>query len=608
MTTEVSGWTGGCRDGKRDGPGILTVSSDSVEVATGIRSYAHRYELAGTFVDGKQVGLGCYVTPPICTMFGDDGGVGAFRKEPDGRWVAVDWVGSPLEPMTFAAPGALARESERLIAAVRQRVPIGRVRIPVVVAGFDDLLRGGAIVMAPTMETPPLQGKRVAIVLSARAVSELERYSEMRDTLISLSKRVRKSGREHREKFIAGSEPGRVVASVVAAVKNLGATAVPAEDLSAIATGAADYALVFDWRFTGNFALDAKQYAALPSCRDDSDSRTCYQFFRQSFSVWLVNSRLEAERFHDWDIDTISMHHDSGDQQEGYGQLFTRLGVIHDFDARFNIDDGDIRTTVDGWLKSPEAKPPPARFAKMAPWSPKALPAQPNKLLSPHFAAERADALASCSVEIKVFAAHFPGTRLEEAALIFEQNWLDDAGIDVSPEGIRQHIATVEAAVQSASTGAARVEGLRAGRCLLQRRLAQLEGVALVSGAVDGTLSPLSIGNPGTQWQQQGQGAHIIATDGKSAMDCMYLGQLSSGGVRVLVNNCLDEVEIVWCYKPGDCDTETGSGWTVPPGIYWPLSANKEIRWAACHGRETTSFVKGSHGFRYYCSAPASGS
>jgi hypothetical protein len=216
--------------------------------------------------------------------------------------------------------------------------------------------------------------------------------------------------------------------------------------------------------------------------------------------------------------------------------------------------------------------------------------------------------LASCSVEIKVFAAHFPGTRLEEAALIFEQNWLDDAGIDVSPEGIRQHIATVEAAVQSASTGAARVEGLRAGRCLLQRRLAQLEGVALVSGAVDGTLSPLSIGNPGTQWQQQGQGAHIIATDGKSAMDCMYLGQLSSGGVRVLVNNCLDEVEIVWCYKPGDCDTETGSGWTVPPGIYWPLSANNEIRWAACHGRETTSFVKGSHGFRYYCSAPASGS
>jgi hypothetical protein len=28
------------------------------------------------------------------------------------------------------------------------------------------------------------------------------------------------------------------------------------------------------------------------------------------------------------------------------------------------------------------------------------------------------------------------------------------------------------------------------------------------------------------------------------------------------------------------------------------------IRWAACHGANTQSFVKGSHGLRYYCSAP----
>jgi len=141
--------------------------------------------------------------------------------------------------------------------------------------------------------------------------------------------------------------------------------------------------------------------------------------------------------------------------------------------------------------------------------------------------------------------------------------------------------------------------------------LAQLEGSPLASGAVDGTLTPLSIGSPGTQWKQQGKDSRVIASDGKSAMHCVRLEQVASGdsaisgGGRRLFNGCSEEVEITWCNTPG-CGTPTGgNSWTVQPGRGWPVSANGGVRWAACLGRDTASFVKGSHGLRYYCSAPA---
>jgi hypothetical protein len=127
--------------------------------------------------------------------------------------------------------------------------------------------------------------------------------------------------------------------------------------------------------------------------------------------------------------------------------------------------------------------------------------------------------------------------------------------------------------------------------------------------ALNESLSPLSIS--GAAAAPPGKDAHIIAGDGKSAMTCVKLVRVASGdskmsrvGGRVLANQCADAVEIGWCYSPGDCDTETGSSWTVRPGHSWPVKSAGMIRWAACHGANTQSFVKGSHGLRYYCSAP----
>lgn len=365
----LTGWTGGCREGKRDGFGVLSIGEDSIDNepgAEGSQSESRWHDLEGTYVEGQAIGLGCIVNSrsegremlgkPVlrCSLSGAENTPGFFRKETDGRWTIVDYRSQPIEPLAFVSPGALERESERAIAAAKQGSPIGQFLLPVIVPDFGDILSGGAIVLAPSIENPPLKGKRVAVVLSARAVSELERFSKMRETLINVSARIPKAGRARREEFIAGSNPSRVIASVVAAVKSHAGTAVPAEDLSVLANGAADYVLVFDWRFSGDFALDAKQYAALPACRDASDNSTCYKFFGQAFTGWLVNSRLEAERFYEWDFDGVSAYHTTGDQGEGYKQLFTTLGYISDFEGRFNIDDGDIREKVDEWLKAPD--------------------------------------------------------------------------------------------------------------------------------------------------------------------------------------------------------------------------------------------------------------
>ncbi len=138
---------------------------------------------------------------------------------------------------------------------------------------------------------------------------------------------------------------------------------------------------------------------------------------------------------------------------------------------------------------------------------------------------------------------------------------------------------------------------------------AKLAGGPVAAQGV-GTLAPLSSGGPQAKSVQEGEDARVIASDGKPAMDCVKLIQLTAndssmgGGGRVLSNQCSDEVEIGWCYTPGDCETETGSSWTVQSGNSWPVSAEKQIRWVACHGRNTAGFVKGSYGLRYYCKAP----
>ena len=255
---------------------------------------------------------------------------------------------------------------------------------------------------------------------------------------------------------------------------------------------------------------------------------------------------------------------------------------------------------------------PKARPERMAPWSPQAMAADPTVQLDPRYAAVRVDALASCAVVLEQSRSTYFASPPAEINLKFEQSFLSDSFMAERPDELRTDIHNLDGHIANGEEGSPMVVAQKIGRCLLQRRLAQLEGSPLIPGAVDGSLNPLSIGGVTPPWKQQGKDKRTIAGNGKSAMHCVSLETIASGDSntsaavkgRVLVNNCSDEVEINWCTSPGECERESGNTWTVQPGYSWPVSSEGEVRWSACHGANTTSTVKGSYGLRYYCNAP----
>lgn len=105
--------------------------------------------------------------------------------------------------------------------------------------------------------------------------------------------------------------------------------------------------------------------------------------------------------------------------------------------------------------------------------------------------------------------------------------------------------------------------------------------------------------------------SRIVAGSGRSASDCVSLVTFAnsdartSGMNRVLINNCPGSVEVFWCYVDGDCNNLAISNtWTLSAGNRWPLSADREVRWGACHGANSGSFEDGSHGLRVVCTGP----
>ena len=107
--------------------------------------------------------------------------------------------------------------------------------------------------------------------------------------------------------------------------------------------------------------------------------------------------------------------------------------------------------------------------------------------------------------------------------------------------------------------------------------------------------------------------SRVVARDGRRALDCVKLERLArsssstSGGGTVLVNQCTDTVTIGWCSTGGECERGAGNITNVLAGHSWPVDANHEVRWGACHGANTLHGDPGSKGLQFTCSAPEPG-
>jgi hypothetical protein len=360
-TFRVTGWTGGCREGKRDGPGTLSLQSeymvDYPEGGFDDYSSSDSSEARGELVAGRQVGLWCEArksgsingrlegaTPEHCKLGGSDF---SYVREDDGRWHQLNGL-KPSKPDVYVVAGELERESARLLAAARAGVPAVPRSLTAVVPAFRDLIAGGGL-KVPANETPiVLSSRRVAIVLSARAIAELARFRAMRQSLIDVSAKDQKVQVE-RARFISESDPAQVLAGFTAAIKAHGGAVVPADDLSALQTDSADYAIVVDWHYEGEFALSAKDYKSIDPCPDQIRPRDCRRFFRDAFSFALLDRDLVVQGMGDWDNTDSWIFYFYSDTMP-YSTLFETLA--RGFKSRWKVDDGSVRLSVDGWLES----------------------------------------------------------------------------------------------------------------------------------------------------------------------------------------------------------------------------------------------------------------
>ena len=221
-------WKGGCVDGKRDGDGVLswTEDEDKENNGAGLRVVTS-WRAEGRFVKGQRLGLWCMSrsyrmfrageqvgnpgTTEFCAVYASHAKplTSGFRKQPDGSWLeAVGIAGSKLPP------GALEAQSARVFSEAAAGKTVQKVELRVQNEALEDLLPGAKIVLAPSPTRISLKGKRIAIVLSSGTLDGMERFKREREALIAASSHLTGESATHRQRFIAASDPGRLLLNV----------------------------------------------------------------------------------------------------------------------------------------------------------------------------------------------------------------------------------------------------------------------------------------------------------------------------------------------------------------------------------------------------------
>ena len=261
-------WSGGCVEGKRDGPGVLTWQSEKPINVSGTKITLTR-TAEGRFVKGERLGMWCVTKFEVTTdgkpstSQGPLSGLGCslmaghtkylthqYIKQPDGSWQEY-LMGRP--GASSLAAGALEAQSARILADAAAGKTDHEARVVMQSGDLDDLVPGSKIAIALSAAPIPLKDKRVAIVLSSQMGNELERFKRERQALIDASAELRGEAAAERAKFIETSNPGRLLAAVLKVVQIHAKDAQLVDDLADLKVGGFDYALVLDWKSMTRF-------------------------------------------------------------------------------------------------------------------------------------------------------------------------------------------------------------------------------------------------------------------------------------------------------------------------------------------------------------------
>jgi len=327
----VKGWSGECLNGKREGAGVLVTREDEV---TPFVTTSKLIKSDGSFVRGLQVGLWCTREnrnfqgdepqangETTCRLVDSASGSGYLGKRADGRWEWVDWESHPRSPSVILPDGWVEAESERLIGEVAAGKTDVHVRTAAVQSdALDGLIEGTQIRVAADLGDVSLKGKRVALILSSRSITEIERYTRERQALIdstanlqppSKKANAKTSGADaaletmtgpvnvamvERARFIDVSRPELLLKRIAGALRRVAREVVPVDDLTDLTRGEFDYALVIDWQSLNRFDLLGK-YKAVPVAQEYKVAEASH-VAGESLGGFLISAQLEAVRIY----------------------------------------------------------------------------------------------------------------------------------------------------------------------------------------------------------------------------------------------------------------------------------------------------------------------
>lgn len=310
-------WSGGCVQGRRDGHGRLRTNLISTsDNSTVPLIFAHEGEMVtgqraglwcawigkNTFNDGKSIAMPPDTRKPAnyCTLYSPQASFrgalvqASFTQDTDGSW--------RIGPMARISREAMEQASRQLVAATRDGRSPESFRLPVQIDALADLVNGGTAWLVPgppldyfvkTGQPPALAGKRVALVLSTRTGTELQRWGAERQTLLDATAQLREDGMaDTRKSFIESTQPEQLLRNWAANMALNGAQVRVADDLSPLAEGSADYALLVDWGYHSQLPHSVRDLRRMKLCL--SDDATCKEkrLLRSELSVWLIDTSL----------------------------------------------------------------------------------------------------------------------------------------------------------------------------------------------------------------------------------------------------------------------------------------------------------------------------